>query len=392
MFHSALFIWKRTLDEDCPENSAIDIFFEISSVIYTFIILLYFTLFYDNNHEYEAMDYILLLFIILSNVCIWLNAIVFESDFLYEKHSYAYNSSTIINVTKSSNNAAEAIEKIDIFCSPAMVEFSLIVIEVLITKYEDTIVVPPNGIHLPKRINSHLATKCQFVGRSVRFLFAMVAVSISAIVFTVVLTTNSFEVFLDFPKYITFYFWSHLTIKFVMLVLIGFCLGFAWHFMKITNTTLKHSSSIILLITCVANIFYHINYCIALTDKTLIQRVPSSIVWFANIFSVLLAPSQTYFLIGINSQYYYNIDSLRYKQSPKTNFIYNACFILGVLNLGLWASDSIGEQRRSIFNILFYWTREKTGWSIVYTIIFPMTVYFRFLTGMEFLKFFWERN
>lgn len=386
LVHCGLYIWKHTFEEDCPENRQLDIAFETSSVIYTFITLYYFALFYDSKPRYTAKEFTLLFFASVANVCIWVNAIVFESDFLYEKHEYFYNSSTIFNVTNSSNRAVEAIEKIDIFCSPAMVEFSLIAIEMLFKNHDNSIEALVNSDKKTMRERSSFKKKCHFGGTFCRYIFALFAVGFFVFVLTVVLITNSFDNFLDIPEFISIYFGFHLLIKIVMIVLISFCLYFEWNFFKFKESNIF--SSIVLWTTCIFNFGYHLIYFFALCDDELNQSFSSAIVWIPNIISVILAPLQSLFIMGIDSQYY--ASSRHYNHCSQTNFVYNACFIMGVLNLGLWASDSIGEHRRSIFSILYYWTYGKISLSIIYTIVFPITVYFRFYTGLEFLNLFWK--
>lgn len=69
----------------------------------------------------------------VTNACIWLDAIFSESGKVFID-----NNSTewiaIINSSSSSNRATEAIKMTDSFLSPAMIEFSLISIDLLFTQ------------------------------------------------------------------------------------------------------------------------------------------------------------------------------------------------------------------------------------------------------------------
>lgn len=141
-------------------------------------------------------------------------------------------------------------------------------------------------------------------------------------------------------------------------------------------------STFILLVACFGNVVYHTLYCFALDSES---RNPHNqhlqISWADNIISLILAPTQTIFIIGIHSS-----------KNIKSIFVFYFCFFLGVLNLGLWVSNSIGEERLPLFSILIFNAYHKQVWSIINKIILPLTIFFRFHTGFEFLEIYWTHS
>lgn len=71
--------------------------------------------------------------ILVSNACIWLDTIFSESNFLFKSEN-DHDPLQILNVTQPKFEAIEIIEKADPFLIPAMIEFSLMAIDLLFTK------------------------------------------------------------------------------------------------------------------------------------------------------------------------------------------------------------------------------------------------------------------
>lgn len=143
MFHCGYFIWKHTFPNDCRDEvlsrkiKDMGIAYNSISIAYTLFLFLYFGMFYvrrrDNTIEENAAS----LGILLANSFIWLDTLFSESDSLFKNHFDENNSTMSLNLTESSNRAMEAIEKTDPFLSPAMIEFSLMAIDMLFTKTDD---------------------------------------------------------------------------------------------------------------------------------------------------------------------------------------------------------------------------------------------------------------
>lgn len=389
MFHSGLYVWKHTLHEDCSEYSWLNCIYEIFSMLYIFIIFVYFVLVYNRKFEPNVKEhYIVLTFIVTANVCIWLNAIAFKSNLLNGQPADGYNISTT-NFNKSLNTAEVAIEKIDTFCSPAMVEFSLMVIDLMFTEN--------HSVAYSSNWNLYTSWDKNKPGKKILLIIVKIALSFLALaffafVFTVVLITKAKEEQFNHLDYFSVYFCFELIIKLIMLVSVSACL-----LKDRKNLKCKiNASSALLIFTASCNVLYHISYVVVVCIKfdgfenpNPWSKVLSLIV---NILSIILAILQTMYIIGINSNYYLCSRFPKLQNWSRTNFVYFASYVLAVFNFGLWICDSVGEDRPSVFNFLHYWASKKLVSSIFYTAFFPITIFFRFQTGLEFLEFFWEHN
>ena len=72
--------------------------------------------------------------------------------------------------------------------------------------------------------------------------------------------------------------------------------------------------------------------------------------------------------------------------------VYYYCSLLGTMNLALWICDSIGELRLPVFSIELNHAYDPPVWEILNKLIFPLTIFFRFHTGLDFLKLYWQRT
>lgn len=56
--------------------------------------------------------------------------------------------------------------------------------------------------------------------------------------------------------------------------------------------------------------------------------------------------------------------------------MFNFCCLLGVLNFGLWISDSIGEERLFVFSIVIYKVYDVDVWFVINKIILFFMIFF----------------
>lgn len=224
----------------------------------------------------------------------------------------------------------------------------------------------------------------------VQIALSFLALAFFAFVFTVVLITKPTDELLDYPVHFSVYICFELIIKLIMLASVSVCF-------LIDRKNLKckiNASSAVLILTTICNVLYHIVYCVFLIRDGF--KKPNAwckgLSLIVNIVSIILAILQTRYIIGINSNYFLCSRFLKLQKWPQTNFVYYASYVLAVFNLGLWICDSVGEDRSSVFNALHYWAHKNLVSSILYTAFFPITIFFRFQTGLEFLEFFWEHK
>lgn len=436
LFHCGLYIWKHATQNTC-DTSYLGIAYNSLSIIYTFNLFIYFALFYIRKDESSSLEGILSLGILLANLCIWLDTLFSESDFLFKNHNDSSHEHT---------RAIEAIEKTDPFLSPAIIEFSLMAINMLFTTTDDCTDISTNMTNrvIQNESNNNRSTSTDqhpspcscskqncyaclglFVKTAGQVLIFLFSFALFAITFTVLVTTDSSKNLIDYSDDFTVYVIIQFAMKFIMVVFIFMCICIAW-----TSFSFHFNvSAFVLLITCFGNVVYHVLYCFALHHENKINDTLSGnninqtsfnssksknedgtniaiyFSWSDNIISISLAGLQTMFLLGSHS-----LKTLENKicfsaleknsccnpskeyctTKLKQFLMYYACYILGVLNLGLWISDSIGEERLPVFSISIYRAFNVVVWSVINKIILPLTIFFRFHSGLHFLEISWK--
>lgn len=370
VFHCVLYAWKHSFEEDfCPENSNLGLAYNVLSIVYTFCLFIYFALFYKRKDRNTLFENVCSLGIVLANMCIWLDAIFSESSFLFKNRNDFDNSTTLKNVTSSSNRAVEVIEKTDSFLSPALIEFSLMAIDMLFAVDSDS----DNNL-LPDHFRANVSNddKNNCVCTFFRVCSCLIILTLFTFTITIVLTTDTSADLVDYPGDFFVYVCFQFIMKLIMFILILTCLV-----VKCSSLTFNLNVSVfVLLVSCFGNVVYHTLYCFALDSE---GRKPQSsfliLSWLDNIASLLLALGQTMFIIGTHLL---------------SDCEYQACYLLGLFNLGLWASDSIGEERLPVFSITIFKAFEEIVWSIINKIILPLTIFYRFHTGLDFLEMYWK--
>lgn len=397
IFHCGLYTWKHFSYDICPENSDLCRAYNILSILYTFILFIYFTLYFERFDENTFGENAASLGIFITNPCIWFDAIFSESNFLFKHEIIVDNSSTAINVTMSAKRAMEAIEKSDPFLSPAMIEFSLISVDMLFLR---TVRLTKSSIPTISNESENVANSNDFTNlpRCVRitgqFFLYLVVLMLFVFTFVVVITNDPSNDILDHPDDFNVYVSMQLFVKLLMLILISICLFVEWSCL----TFHLNVSAFVLLVTCFGNVVYHTLYCVALYSEG--KKNESQFIgvsWTDNIISMLLALFQTVFILGTHMpKDFENVMCHTCSRNCKNwlhiKFVNYACCLLGILNLGLWISSSIGEGRLPVFTISIYKAYEKVVWSVINKIVLPLTIFFRFHTGLDFLEFFWKHE
>lgn len=70
--------------------------------------------------------------------------------------------------------------------------------------------------------------------------------------------------------------------------------------------------------------------------------------------------------------------------------MYYVCCFLGIFNLGLWISDSIGELRFFVFSIIIYKVFSIKVWFVINKIVLFLIIFFCFYIVFDFLEYYWK--
>lgn len=395
LFHCGLYAWEHTFENKCLGNNDLGLAYNILSIFYTFFIFVYFALFYERKDDNTFCENFASLFIIVTNACIWLDAIFSESGKVFDDDiTNSTESTALINLTNSSNRATEAIKIADSFLSPALIEFSLISIDLLFTK---TYGLSPEMHHQSDKTKYSKIVKKNWqvpLKSFFQIIFSLIAFALFAFTLVVVLTNDESS---DLPKYpddFKFYVYYQLVIKCLMFILITTCV-----IVECSRFTFQFNvSTFVLLVACFGNVVYHILYCFALDSSNNKPHTGPLIVSLVeNSTGILLALLQSVFIIGTHMpKDYKNLSDETRCQKCKdwlhNNVVYYACCLLGILNLGLWISDSIGELRLPVFSITIYKAFSIKVWSVINKIVLPLTIFFRFHTAFDFLEYYWKHD
>ncbi|XP_062604559.1 uncharacterized protein LOC134266327 [Saccostrea cucullata] len=390
-FHCALFAWKH-YGSDCP-NQKLALTYNIIAMIYTFVLFLYFNFYHDRRSDNSKLQNFFSVGILLANVCIWLDALFSESNDLFQySHVFVDTNDTEIimfNITNSSiicsysARAMRAIEKTEPFFSPAIIEFSLMAIDLLFLKTE----IPP------EQDDYEVEEYCILFRKCFQALFSLTSFALFALTFTFVIIQDKLVDMSNFPDDFTVYVAIQISFKFIMLVLILICISVVW-------TNMKYHFNVwclVLLISCFGNVVNHMIYCFGLTVNKGQIEIPTydlTMSWIDNIISIILAFCQTNYLLGTHSHIEYNESCCcREKCSNFYKMCVNYfCFLIGILNLGLWIGDSIGEERIPVLSYPMYQAYDSKVWNVIIKLVLPLTIFFRFNTGLSFLEMYWERD
>lgn len=410
LFHCGLYAWKH----NCALEKLIHILglsYNIVSIVYIFVLLIFFSSHLETSREKSGWKRFQLLVILLSNVCIWLDTFFSESNVLFEenedqrnpnisKHvkeaSSINNSSGMINCTLRTD---EAIEKTDTFFSPAMIEFALMSIDLLFTK-ESCYPKEDKKKMSQMEENARFPEKCMPCLICLGLLCSFACFGLFAFTFTVILTEPKDE---DFEVYIIF----QLSLKSIILILTFICICMSvCSFRQLTFHF--NVEAFVLIFSCFGNIVYHMFCFFAFwSSKWDASNVDKALSLSENIISIFIAGFQIYFVLGMHSSSNNKSDPVSVSADPSSSTtpssdesgkyncqklaVFFMCLPLSMINFGIWISDSVGEGRLQIFSVNLHHAYNQQVWLVLNKLILPLTIFFRFNMGLEFLKLFFER-
>lgn len=391
--HCGLYIWKHILEH---VNRELGIICYVMTAIHVFCLFVYFVVFYRRKCESTYCNtFLSVVAIIFTNIGTWIDAL--SSGYLFKSHS---NSSLPVqNLTR----AMETLEETEPLVSSAIISFSLLTISLLFPKAVDTCTFSKS---YSKKVDSTPKNDTAFYNQIIRtckiifqIFFLLLSFGLVAFTFTELLTEESSA---DLKAYII----TQIVFKSIilLLVLINCICFFGKRMIKcLLCTECKNCSNIcksvgkilcfnawmvMFVITGIGNVSYHVACGICIND---IQDIEIDIYVIVEIIiSIIAAVLQSFFIIGT----YYNVkcencdDSIRYVcvASRCKEFVYFACSLLGILNMGLWISDSISKEN------LIYKVDDNDFWNLFKNVTLLLTTFFRFQTSLEFLKLYWHQE
>lgn len=434
LFHCGLYAWKHfCLTKDLIHGLGFG--YNILSIVYIFFLLIFFSSHLETNEEKSGWKRFLFLVILVSNVCIWLDTFFSESNALFEEteDQRNQNNSKHIKASHSIDNSScnstiladEAIEKTDAFFSPAMIEFALMSIDLLFTKESCYPKEDKKNMSQIKK-NARFPANCMPCLICLGLLCSFACFGLFAFTFTVILTEPKDE---DFEVYIIF----QLSLKCIIGTLTVICIISVCSFRQLSFHF--NVEAFVLIFSCFGNIVYHMfSFFAYWSSKWDAPKEDKTLSLIENIISILIAGFQIYFVLGMHSSsnnksdpvsfygdsgssYSRNdlLGSISSDSTPPSNELdafnlgfstasdesgkYNCqkravffmCLPLSMINFGIWISDSVGEGRLQIFSVNLHHAYNKQVWLVLNKLILPLTIFFRFNMGLEFLKLFFER-
>lgn len=382
-------------------GNILGVFSYIFSIFYTFFLFIILTLFHERKDDNTCLESICTFFIVLINIFTSID--VLSSDFMFKIDTEKTSNFSKTNTSSSPARAIEAIENADQFLSPPVIEFSLLAIDLLLSK--------ANESNFPKRVSSSCISSdvsknglllSRFVKTSIRHIFFLLSCGFTAFTFTEFLKNDISSS--DIEIYVI----THNVISSIVLLLLTLPILYmvkGWT-SKMKDITCKEIISqfcksfqfnfwvFILFITSIGSVIYNILSCLG-TRTTKMQN--DRLIYVDKIMNIIIIFPQTLFILWTysckKSENSIGFDCCK-RNSRCSNFfqwlfkdgMYVVCSLLSIINLGLWVSESIGKEE------LIYFEGDKDILMIYIKLSFFLTIFYRFQTGLEFLKLFWMHD
>lgn len=381
-------------------GNILGVFSYISSIFYTFSLFITLTMFHERKDDNTWPEAFCTFCIVLVNIFTSID--VLSSDFMFKIDNEKTSNFSTTN-TSSPGRAIEAIANADQFLSPPVIEFSLLAIDLLLSKASES--------NFPKRgslscISSDVSKKSlllsRFMKTSIRHIFFLLSCAFAAFTFTEFLKDDILSS--DIEIYVI----THNVISSIVLLLLILPISYMikdWT-CKIKDTTCKEITSqfcktfqfnfwvFILFITSIGSVIYNILSCLG-TRTTKMQN--DTLIYVDKIINIIIVFPQTLFILWTysckKSENSTGFDCCK-RNSRCSNFfqwllmdgMYIVCSLLSIINLGLWVSESIGKEE------LIFFEGDKDIMMIYIKLSFFLTIFYRFQTGLEFLKLFWMHD
>lgn len=367
------------------QNKCLGIANFIIAFIHIFIYFVYFAAIHkkENNQTYEKTY---LIPILVANMGTLMEAL--STDFFFN----ATQNTTVIE--QNSTRPTVAIEKTKPLLPSAVIGFSVLIIDLLFTKADETPLeskASTGTVANETAPQSDASTETEEYKNFIVFktciqiIFLLLSFFLLAFTFTELLTSDSSA---DLEYYVI----SHIVFKLLniglmVIISIGIkCKETITRLRAKLSNICQHPLIIsevnvwvaIFITTCFVKVLYHI-VCFCLPAKDVKIEV---CVVIDNIISIVLAIIQTIFILvtytGTNFKHKCELLSEKCLKNDDRSFI---CSLLGMMNMALWFSDSIGKEKL-IYGVGSNAVENLRKFSLLFSI------FFLFQAGLEFLNFF----
>lgn len=391
--HCVLYIWKHVVQSN--GQKAIGVASYLITSLNICILFIYFDVSIERKYLYT-----------FRNTCLSLGAILFmnigsvsnalSSGFLFVTHmdnntANNYIVSRNTSISSDVTRLMKALEITEPLLSSAIVGYSLLTMDLLCPNACDHDALPNSDNQMQtngSRVTDHNYSNNQNIelcGILFQLAVFLASVWLFAITFTGLLTGYTVA---DLKVYVT----SHIIMKsfifiiFIIIIDVGTKYKFCEESIPISsNSRIRYHFNIwifILIFAFIGNFCYHVR-CLTRTAHLQDTKVKDYVI-FDNTISIIIGISQTLFILRtyFGKKFENSIDLSERRECVKWLYndgLYFACSLLAMINMGLWISDSIGNDR------LIY----KPDGNLFYKISLLLTTFFRFQIGLEFLKLYW---
>lgn len=367
------FTYAEHLHSDRVKSSFITSYLAVSIFfIWAQVIVLIFLQYYDKKISNGGK--VLRMIIIITNACSWLNAYFFESSEIFERHDINENKTVSSNLTE--DKCFENADIVEVIFAPVTIEYTMMAI----------------GFLFPVALEDVRYSRSWKMTVLISAFLIIYEAGVLVFSLQVVLKCTFIDDSNGVPLEFTFYVVLVAILFAAMIGLLIACIILKrMSKLKRSNDHSIHIENFTLLVTAFGNNLYHLLNAIAVVELESISLTHKTITFGQNILGLSLAFLQTWFLLAINryevtNEQVHNISRDSGCTCHAKNSLKHSCFALAVMNFGLWMYGSIAEIREPVFTYLQQQYYSGPSWNVILKIIFPLTVFYRFHSSMDFLK------
>ncbi|MES1921322.1 hypothetical protein MHBO_002866 [Bonamia ostreae] len=366
--------------------------YNILSIVYTVLLsVVIFTKVCRGFKEVLLQKY-LFVGILFSNFSFLLDTIFSETEELFDYgDSKETNNATYCNYIQENT---DRIKKYDPLFSLGAVEFAILTIDMLFTTIQkqtaETRNVNDSQQNQPNEPTATGPTETGNLKYKKNGLVCLIPICVALSIILLVVSILAFNADSRHPDEseswtlstpFKIYIITSSVIKFIMSVSLTLCIITSWHSFRYKFNV----DGLILMTSLFGNIIYHMFYLFASLKDNPQENAYIYLVftYFDNICSIIVAAQQTQFILAIE-----NGENIPKTINERTVLVRYCCLILFILNIGLWAGDTLGEANATALSIIIKRNYGDVFWIIFTKLVLPFTIFFRIHSGLIMLKMF----